>query len=294
MTDTQINCFLLLAEQMNFTRAAEELGIAQSTLSAHISALEEDLDLRLFIRTKRKVFLSPEGEIMRETFKIIQQQLIKGLEEAHNLHDQHSAVLRIGFMQGLDFSIVLNKIFEDFRNIYPNAKLEVYRMNNNDLIDGLGAFTLDVVFTLERILNLRPHLIGTIVYETPLSIVYFKESIKKSAGELTLQDFQNQKFVVLSKNIDSTEYDFLMSICEKLNLKPKTIVEVSSVESQFLNVEFGMGMALSNHLSRLYGNPKFSFMDIPNMATKVVAIFKKKHPNPMVSLFQNICSRMKG
>ena len=62
MTDMQIRCFLNLAELLNFTRAAEKLNISQPTLSTHISALEKDLNLCLFIRTKRKVFLSPEGK----------------------------------------------------------------------------------------------------------------------------------------------------------------------------------------------------------------------------------------
>ena len=64
MTDIQVKCFLALARHLNFTQAAREMCISQSTLSMHISALEKKSDLTLFIRTKRKVELSPEGQIL--------------------------------------------------------------------------------------------------------------------------------------------------------------------------------------------------------------------------------------
>ena len=69
MTDTQKKCFFALAEYLNYTRAAQSLNISQSTLSTNIAALEKSLGLCLFIRNRRMVNLSPEGEIMLEAMK---------------------------------------------------------------------------------------------------------------------------------------------------------------------------------------------------------------------------------
>lgn len=286
MTDVQIKCFLLLAERLSFTRTAKELSIAQSTLSAHITALERDLDLRLFIRTKRSVFLSPEGEIMRDTFKSISQQMDSGLEVAHNLHKIHSNVIRIGYMQGLNPNIFLNKILDHFRCDYPTVKIEMYRMNNNDLIEGIDNFNLDIAITFERVISSRPDLDSKFVYKTPVSITLSNNKLKEKGGELKIKDLQNEKFIVLSSNVDSTEREFLQNIFKKINLNLETILEVSSVESQFMKVDLGEGVALCNHTAYIYGNPKFSFLDIPDMTTKVIAISKRKQPNQLIPNFQ--------
>lgn len=286
MTDLQIKCFLILAEKLNFTRAAEELNIAQSTLSAHIVALEKDINLCLFIRTNRKVFLSPEGEIMLNTFKNMNQELEKGLEEARSLHNNHSELLRIGYMQGLEPNLFLNKIIDDFREDYPSANVEIHIMNNNDLIDGIDTFELDIVFTLDHVFYSRPDLEGKIIYETPISIVYLEKGNKNKSEKLTIKDFSNEKFIVLSKTIDSTEHIFLQNTGEKIGFKINDVLEVCSVDLQFLDVELGFGVALCNHISRFYTNPKFSSINIPDMYSKIVAISKKKHPTPMIKLFQ--------
>ena len=82
MTDIQVKCFLALAEHLNFTQAARDLCISQSTLSMHISALEKNLALTLFIRTKRKVELSPEGEILYPVLKNVNEALEAAVTEA--------------------------------------------------------------------------------------------------------------------------------------------------------------------------------------------------------------------
>jgi DNA-binding transcriptional LysR family regulator len=71
MTDVQIKCFLSLAKKLNFVEAAKDLEISQPTLSKQIAALEKNLNMQLFVRTNRKVILTPEGKIMLETFSSI-------------------------------------------------------------------------------------------------------------------------------------------------------------------------------------------------------------------------------
>jgi LysR family transcriptional regulator, benzoate and cis,cis-muconate-responsive activator of ben and cat genes len=57
----QLECFRVLAEELNFTRAAEKLHMAQPPLSRQMKLLEETLGVTLFERTKRMVRLTPEG-----------------------------------------------------------------------------------------------------------------------------------------------------------------------------------------------------------------------------------------
>ena len=69
MTDLQFRCFLTLAEDLSFTKASKKMGISQSTLSNHVSTLEKNLGVTLFIRSNKSVSLSPEGQILYTVFK---------------------------------------------------------------------------------------------------------------------------------------------------------------------------------------------------------------------------------
>ena len=68
MTIFQIQCFLNVAEYLNFTEAANHLFVAQSSLSRNVSNLEEELGMKLFVRTKKYVRLTSSGAIPYEEF----------------------------------------------------------------------------------------------------------------------------------------------------------------------------------------------------------------------------------
>ena len=69
ITQQKVNSFLLLAEELNFSRAAQKLYISQQALSAQISALENDLGFPLFVRTTKSVRLTEAGEQTADFFR---------------------------------------------------------------------------------------------------------------------------------------------------------------------------------------------------------------------------------
>ena len=69
ITQQKVNSFLLLAEELNFSRAAQKLYISQQALSAQISALENDLGFPLFVRTTKSVRLTEAGERTADFFR---------------------------------------------------------------------------------------------------------------------------------------------------------------------------------------------------------------------------------
>lgn len=63
MNTQQLHCFLCVADKLNFTKAAEELHLAVPTVTHHIQRLEEELDVKLFVRTSRMVRLTEAGRV---------------------------------------------------------------------------------------------------------------------------------------------------------------------------------------------------------------------------------------
>jgi DNA-binding transcriptional LysR family regulator len=89
--------FLAVAEELNFSRAAERLHIAQPALSAQIRALEAQLGGELFTRTTRRVALTPTGEMLVEDVRDIVARVDAALAKAQAAGRTERRVLRIGF-----------------------------------------------------------------------------------------------------------------------------------------------------------------------------------------------------
>ena len=84
MTIFQIQCFLNVAEYLNFTEAANHLFVAQSSLSRNVSNLEEELGMKLFVRTKKYVRLTSSGAILYEEFSKLMKLGEAAIQKARN------------------------------------------------------------------------------------------------------------------------------------------------------------------------------------------------------------------
>lgn len=104
ITQQKVNSFLLLAEELNFSRAAQKLYISQQALSAQISALENDLGFPLFVRTTKSVRLTEAGERMADFFRRSAAEL-QSLTAAYR--KSVGTLLRIGCFENLDLGPLL-------------------------------------------------------------------------------------------------------------------------------------------------------------------------------------------
>ena len=97
MTIFQIQCFLNVAEYLNFTEAANHLFVAQSSLSRNVSNLEEELGMKLFVRTKKYVRLTSSGAILYEEFSKLMKLGEAAVQKARNaeLGENGSIVLGV-------------------------------------------------------------------------------------------------------------------------------------------------------------------------------------------------------
>ena len=111
----QIRYFLATADNLNFTRAAEECHVSQPALTRAIQKLEGELGGDLFIRDGRAVSLSPLGRVMREHCQRIQETQAMARAVARSFLDEGAVELNVGVMCTIGPDI-LTAFFNDFRN----------------------------------------------------------------------------------------------------------------------------------------------------------------------------------
>jgi len=285
MTDIQIKCFLALSEKLSYTAAAKELGIAQPTLSAHIKALEKNVGFALFSRTSRRVSLSPEGEILRESLGAVPDIISGAVSKARDFYNYHKNILRIGYTEGTNSDVFLADIVAGITEENPDIKIEITRMTNVRLVEMLDDGQLDVIVTPDRVLTLRPDLDGQAVYTSPTCIMYEAAGAQDVPASEMWNWLLDQPFIVQSRMADLTEGDYFKWLCTEFDIVPKSVIEVNSIESKLLNVKFGLGVCVIDHACRKYGNPKYGFYDIPGIFTKYAAIIKHRSHIPELKLF---------
>ncbi|MCR5214271.1 MAG: LysR family transcriptional regulator [Eubacterium sp.] len=140
-----IKTFLNLASTKNYTRTANQLFVAQSTITNRIKELEKELKVQLFSRNNKNVELTSEGEL----FKIYAQQVIEltenSLSEIANVRhfDNH---LRIGSADSIYEGHLAPHIL-DYRKNHSRDSLKISIGLSNHLLDQLQSDLLDIVFT---------------------------------------------------------------------------------------------------------------------------------------------------
>jgi DNA-binding transcriptional LysR family regulator len=122
LRDLQV--FLTVAEEHNFTRAAVRLGVSQSALSQTIRALEERMDMPLFVRTTRKVSLTEAGERLLALVGPAMEEIQQGLTQMSALRNRPAGTVRIS---ADEFAVqtVLWPVLPGFLARYPEIKVEI-------------------------------------------------------------------------------------------------------------------------------------------------------------------------
>lgn len=116
--------FVEVVKVMSFRRAAEIIGIPNSTLSRRVSALEKTIGLRLLHRTTRRIELTEAGQIYFQRCKFIVNEAKLAHEQLGNILAQPSGVLRVSLP--VDFSVTyLAPLITAFANEYPNINFDL-------------------------------------------------------------------------------------------------------------------------------------------------------------------------
>ena len=144
--DTRLlRAFVTVAEELNFTRAAERLHLAQQALSAQIRQLEARLDAKLFERTTRRVALTEAGELLLPHAVAALADLDAGIASLHAASRAKQATLRVG-LSGTAMVPAVTETMRLFAERHPDVQLEVTNSGLHRPAAGLADGTVDVAF----------------------------------------------------------------------------------------------------------------------------------------------------
>lgn len=152
--------FFAVAENRSFSRGAQQMFITQSAASQSVKNLEEALGVKLFLRGKREIALTAEGEMLYEYVKNALSLLERAEGELHRFKKLERGALRIAVSDTLSRYLLL-PFLETFSRQYPMIHLNIVNRTSRDALELLKLGNVDLAFVNlpleEEAVEMRPY-----------------------------------------------------------------------------------------------------------------------------------------
>lgn len=242
----QLKYFLALYENLNYTKAASECHISQSTLSRNILQMEQSLGLQLFIRSTVKVTPTPAARSLYENMKHIFKEYEDAILRAYQVQEGKMQPLSIGVTDGLDLMPELQPFLQQFLKRHPNFDLSFVAQKDNTLDTCLMNRTHDIVFDFfpasanDPIIESKSLLSGTFyAYMLENNPLLKKES-------LLPEDLAGQNLLVRSPSQGSEHVSFMKHFLEPYKVDPRFSVFVDNARELSMNIMYDNEVILAD------------------------------------------------
>lgn len=250
----ELECFMAVAEELSFTRAAERLGLAQPPLSRHVRVLEDKLGTRLIERTNRRVALSPAGMAFYEEARLILPQLARAADVAQRVAQGQTQQLRLGFV-GAVLGDRLISLLREFRRVYPSVQVSMLDLAPADQLSGIERGTLDGGFV-----GLAPRSAVRGIrfvrwYRDPLRCYVPAEHPLAEVKQVGWKDLRPESWIMVARESAPAFREFVDQRCTRVGFRPRVVLESPRAQGVAVMVAAGAGITvLPESLSVLAGS----------------------------------------
>lgn len=199
LTIQQLRCFVAVIEERQFTAAADQLKLAQPSISSQINRLEQVLGVPLFHRTHRPVTPTDAGlELLPLARRVLSgvDDVIHGVTEVEGLRRGH---VTIGATPSLGASL-LPRTFARFHQRYPGISLTFLERDSVELVDELEAGALDLALVIMPLQ--RPTLEDVVLATERLVVIVAKDHPLAERGHISIKDLRDVPMIMFREGYD--------------------------------------------------------------------------------------------
>jgi DNA-binding transcriptional LysR family regulator len=240
MTLRQFECFVAVAEEGSFTRAARRVGISQPSLSQHIRGLEAELGGLLFDRLPRSVSLTPAGRTLLPEARVAVRAVERGWQNARSVLALEAGELEIATVLSLAVGLLPRHI-RVWHERHPNVAIRLHEFRHRVLLE-------DAVEQGVADFALGPRPVRR--WDGPLEVVGWEEFVLVSPSSeplarrrsITLDDVRDRDWVLYHP--DHGLAGVVEEVCRQAGFRPRGTVRTSQAEGAVRLAAAGLGIAL--------------------------------------------------
>ena len=276
--------FVVVAETLHFTRAAESLYVSQQGLSRSITELEHDVGVPLLKRTTRAVELTDAGKAFLRSAREALAVLDAGVADAHRAHSKMSGVLRIGFFAASALELT-PLIISEFRTRHPSVSPRIESYDLTDPSCGLRSGETDVAF-LRLPIDLAD-LNSEVLFTEPLAIGMTSSHPLAAQNVVLLSDLQDQ--VISAPRTDDARWRAFWTLrdlgVDDDNL-PRISRETATMDEELDNVAAGLTLSVSvPSMDRFAHRASLVYRTLGQVPGSTLCVGWRGQPTPLVQAF---------
>jgi DNA-binding transcriptional LysR family regulator len=235
----QLATFVTIAKTKKFNQAAELLSYAQSTITTHIQALEVELGVKLFERFGHCISLTQEGKALLSYAEQI-LNLVDEAKEIVSFSEVPKGTIVIGTGESLS-TYRLPSVLQEYRCKYPQVEIILKFSNCSSLRNLIRMNEVDVGLLIDREIE-EPELSVELLSRESMCFVTSPHHTLAQREVIIPQDLENEYLILTEPGCSFRAT--IEGILHEFNVKPRSILEASSIEAikQFVMHDFGITM----------------------------------------------------
>ena len=281
--------FVTVAERRNFTRAAEQLHVAQPAISQQIKTLEEELGVALLLRTKRSVKLTAAGHAFLSEAREILAHAELSKQVARRAARGETGSLIIGCV-GAGASAFLPKLIQSYRKKFPAVRVHLFELTPEQQLQAFARGKIDVGFT--RLLDAadEKNFMQERVYRARLMLAVPDNHALAKAGQVRLEKFAGEDFVMFKRSEAPKLADAMTQLCAKAGFTPQVVSELPMIQTMLMAVAASIGVAIVPGCVRSFRQPDVTILTLRPVspAIDLMLIRPKSEPSPTVSAWLDL------
>lgn len=227
-----------VAAHRSFSRAAEELGLTQPSVTARIQGLERDMQETLFERNGRGVGLTEIGASFLPHVQRVLKALQDGRDAVQSLRQLELGTLRLGAAPTIS-TYVLPALVKEFRSRYPGLDVTVRTEYSDQIVQMVLADEVHV--GLERTIS-HPEVVTIPLYQEEVVLVTSPEHPFAKRGAATPEEVSQQPLIMFNRG--SSYYTLVHDALRKAGALVTPMMELDNMEATKKMVEEGLGVAM--------------------------------------------------
>ena len=281
----QLRCFVAVATELHFGRAAERLNMTQPPLSRQIQLLEHELGVELLTRSRRSVRLTAAGRaFLAEAEDLLRRGEAAALTARRAVRGDAGSV-SLGFIPAASYSFlpkVVSAAHEAMRDIDLNLK----EMITNEQHEAIGSGRIDL--GLIRPLRAWPGIETVCVMRDPFVLALPRQHPLVRRTRLSVHDLDRQPFIMYSPAEGRYTYEILAGLFRASGVEPLYVQYLFQTHTILSLVGAGLGMALvPSSAQQLHSDSVvFRVIDVAGAAAELHLAWKRHVDSPVVKNFR--------
>jgi DNA-binding transcriptional LysR family regulator len=218
---------IAVAQDLNFSRAAERLHIDQSAVTKRINALEGQLGFRLFERSHQSVELTEPGRQFVEEAREAVLHMERAVSSANAAFRGADETLNIGTTASAD-PFLVSTLMAVRLPLYPRLKVRFWSDYSSELVHDLIVGTLDLALVTDIPENPKLSCLG--LAENPYYVAMLSEDSLAGKKEIRLKDLNNRSWALLSRRVSPYSYDMIQIAASRAGVTPSDLHHVTTPE----------------------------------------------------------------